>query len=1700
MPKRTDTWPDIHPRYEVRELVGEGGMGSVYRAWDRAAERNVILKEYGLDTDDYRPRFIAEFRCLYELRHPCIPAAFDLFVRPERTFFTMEPVPGRTLGNIIREGLPADAGSFLSTLHELLSVLEYLERQHRAHRDIKPDNVLIQADAPTGPVVHLIDFGLSSLYGTDKDLDVEQQGTIHYTAPEVLRKEAFDNRSDLYALGVTLYEWMCGTNPFDDPNVVNVVVNHLEKPITDVPARWPFVDEPLKKIVLKLLEKKPDYRYQNVGEIRRDLERASPDGPTARGVDAYIHRRLFDREDIVRAVEEAYGVTQAAGLSLVNLIGDDGAGKSRLLETVRLEHQVAGRSVVSMTAQPNLAPLENLRTLLRYAYYEGPARTTDKHRPSVEWITGARSAPPAPGNTDWPSVLSEFAVEVLGGTVILLLDDFDALAPVERDFLVRIFRRFSLRSTGGCLVVVTSQSSLSASFPTLESSRYLIVDLFDRETTARFVGALLFAKDVPEDAAHRIFEATRGNAFLIEQAVLTAMAGGALTLERDEWRWSRDKQVPVPVSISDFLARKLSGLSAAERSMLSCAAVLPGEFTMEELRLAAPNVGRDRVRKWWREGLLTAADERWRLASQYLRETLLNELPAATLAEIHTRLADHYTRDRPDRTDLLAYHGYRSTQPERALRHLLALADQERAALLDLDAIVHYDQAAQILRGGNDPSALIDVLFSVEELWDRLGKRDRQKATVDEMLSLTADLPDKARRVDALLRLANYYERVSSYDEAIRTCEQAIEWSVRQAHGHGIGPLYRQAGKIEYSRGQLDDALRHFEQARRIAAEADDAQLLVEITNSLGTVYGSRGDFPSAIKAFEETARLAAEYGMHDHEVNAHLNLGLAHHKCLQYEAAATQYEKVKQSLKQSVNKKVEQKYFQYVGLLQLETQRYEAAYDTFQRLLEVSLENGDTASRTAAEVRLALILGRVGLFERGLPLLQKAVEAAAAHNPRYRAIYGIYLAEQFLDAKKYTQVKEVLADASRFFEEMPDSEWQVRTALVSILAGVRSSFLLVTETETDEKLGQLQQRLGATPDLQAALQVRMHFILSLAHWTRKRIDKAVLHSQQAVRMLDALQGYEYPKEQVYHHQYRVLSESGGTIAERRQALKKAYDIVSDVQSALKQSDFRTGYQSLPLTQDIQSAYEELFKEERESDIQSFQRLYEIAGHVNTLMTSDSLFERIMDAAIEHSRADRGLILLGSPSDEALEIRVARNMDQESLSDISNISKSIVEEVFRGGQPILTADANLDDRFRERKSIVAYQIRSIMCVPLRVRGDIIGAVYLDKRFDTHHFGPHQLRFLESFANLAGIAIENARLYEHVHGEKESLARENIDLKFAVQEKYIRHNIVGSSKAMRSVFNLIESAATNTAIVLIEGESGTGKELVARAIHYTGPRKGQKFVPVDCGAMPENLLESELFGYKKGAFTGATTDKKGLFEEADGGTIFLDEITNTSVNFQSRLLRVLQEGEIRRVGDNAVRLVDVRVITATNRNLAEMVRDGLFREDLFYRINVVPIQLPPLRERTEDIPLLVQYFCDKYSKQSGKPIESISADVMEVLAALPWKGNIRELENTVNRMVVFAQKPRLTWHDLPQELRSVKGVVPPAARPTVALKGRKNESLPQTLEELEDQLLAVEKAFFDQVLEAAEGNKSKAAEMLGIKRTTLNDRLKKLGLM
>ncbi len=1676
------TLPSLHPRYDIVSRIGEGGMAQTYKARDLAENRWVALKSLpaSASEDDLR-RFRREFEILYPLRHPNLPQAFDLITTSGGSFFTMELIEGQGLDRAMASG-SVTAEWLWRVLTRILAALDHLHRHRVIHGDLKPANILMAGDTGN-PVVKVIDFGLAASIG---DIG-EVQGTIQYTAPEIIKKEKFDFRADLYSLGVVLYEMLSGSNPFDDANIVNVVVHHLQKDVTTLDSSYDFVDDRLKKVVLKLLTKDPDFRYQDVAEVAADLG---------------LSQSLFSRRTGICGREKEMAELDRGSASAVSdvvaLTGHEGAGKTTLLDAWKLRLQTSGRATTMVSFSPQ-SGLENLRTLLNHLSFE--TDTSDEHPGILAWIRGA-GAWPFPGDHESAitSSLAAVAIDLLrkrNNPLALLVDASVSDSDWDVGFLKELSRRWTGCTSAGSVLGMTLR-------PDQDVGKIIVIPVadFSKTDVSRLIQFWLDSEAIPDEAVDWAVGNSGGKAAILEPAISEALISGALTKTGPVWRWYPEKAPATIRSVREINALRWQRLDEPARRVLMALSLSPRP--LDEAWLDTLAGGHDkRATLWSLEtlGIVRHEEAGYSIGNADLKSLAYESIPPEEKKAQHARLAAGTESAHPEDVETLAFHYARSVSGAKAIPYLKQAADKALQNHLLREAAQWCEQAVVILRAENQPADLFEWLLKLEDVLDDLGHRHSQEGVIQEAVAIAEALGREDFVVRARLREARRLERQSSFEEAQRICQTILPVALRQAP-QWAGPIHRQLGKTYYSRSMLPEAERSYRAAYEAAREMPDATLQMEALNSLGTIAASQGKYAEAARHFEEALALAQRMNAADTQINAWFNLGLMAEKEGHAESALNYYKAARPLITATRNKKAEQKYFQYAALSHFSMQHYESALEEYEAFRQLSIELDDRQSVVRAKVKEGLIRDRLGQHEEACQLMQESVlESKSFSNAEQTAIYQLYLAELHLNAGHFSSVLEPLSDALKYFHE--DSAWKLEAEFVLLRSAIETDFVLAGEEKLREQLGDWNHWTEHLPAHGTFYDIVGRTLMARAWLRMGDVSKALSDAQHAIGALRSEPHLDVDRPDIGFHVYEILKAAAAARSEQSEALKTAYESMKRIENDIKKSDFKTAYASKRLHKRLVAAYQEFFSEERETDIRSFEQLYHIVGQINSVLDVSELFDRIMDAAIRHSQADRGLIILKTGDENEFEIRVARNMDRASLEDIGNISKSIVQDVFESGRPLATADANTDDRFRERKSIVAYQIRSVMCVPLRVRDTMIGAVYLDKRFDTNYFGPSQLRFLESFANLAGLALENARLYEKLADEKKTLERENIELRTEIGGRYEKHPIIGQGKAMRAIYRLIESASTNSATVLIEGESGTGKELVARAIHFNGSRRKKPFVAVDCGALPENLLESELFGYKKGAFTGATADKTGLFEEADTGTIFLDEVTNTSINFQARLLRVLQEGEIRRVGDTITRPIDVRVIAATNQSLKDLMARGLFREDLYYRLNVIPIQLPSLRERTEDIPRLVEYFVQKHATEAGKKTVSLSAELINALARFDWPGNVRQLENVIQRMLVFASSDTLTLNDLPAEMTP-----PGESDPTIkgrVLRIEKNAGPspipePATLEELESRLTALETAFFRRLLDSVQGNKSKAADQLGIKRTTLNDRLKKLGLL
>ncbi len=487
--------------------------------------------------------------------------------------------------------------------------------------------------------------------------------------------------------------------------------------------------------------------------------------------------------------------------------------------------------------------------------------------------------------------------------------------------------------------------------------------------------------------------------------------------------------------------------------------------------------------------------------------------------------------------------------------------------------------------------------------------------------------------------------------------------------------------------------------------------------------------------------------------------------------------------------------------------------------------------------------------------------------------------------------------------------------------------------------------------------------------------------------------------------------------------------------------------------------------------------LTEISEALSSSLNLGKTLESILKVLSDSLEMQRGTITLVEPKTNELHIEVAQGLTKEEKErGRYQIGEGITGRVVKTGQPMVVKDVGAEPLFLNRTQARRGKF-AFLCVPIKVGNKVTGALSVDHLFKGDISYEEDIKLLTIIAALVGQAV---KIREVAEKDKQAVISENIKLRQQLKGKYKFGKIIYSSSIMETILDGATQVAQSQATVLLRGESGTGKELVAAAIHYASPRADKPFIKVACAALPENLLESELFGYERGAFTGAQERRLGRFELASGGTIFLDEIGDLTLSTQIKLLRVLQEKELERLGGAQTIKIDARVICATHRDLEAMVKERKFREDLFYRINVFPIWLPPLRERKEDLPLLATHFIQKYNAENKKKIKGLTRSALDTIMAFSWPGNIRELENVIERAVILCQEELISPKYLPTNLM----------KPEFALPAD-GTSLPQIVEAIENQ----------KIREALAQYKSqrRAAKALGLTERMLGYKIQKYNI-
>lgn len=1190
---------------------------------------------------------------------------------------------------------------------------------------------------------------------------------------------------------------------------------------------------------------------------------------------------------------------------------------------------------------------------------------------------------------------------------------------------------------------------------------------YTEEELTEYLTEVTGQKDPPKILIKEIYQRSDGNPLFVSEIIKTLLANNMLLDSSGRWASSsfedlgiNFEKIQIPKTLSGLLGQKYHALDVGSRQILEWLAICNQPLSLLALtELTGDQQLQAAILNLTKEDMIERTDRelRYFFTNVLLRDTVYSQLQTPQKQGMHDRAARYFAEGKAD-PEVVHYHYARGTDSQVAIESLYFLSERakERGKLNESsDRLNEAWERAEQLDAQKKiavEARLAEALIEARDFKRALNHYQHLREFYDHDAHYRDQLSDKIRIYE---RLGDLHAKLNQYEAARRYFETALQWV-----GEGSANRTRQMvienhiANVYMKSGELDRAKNVYQRNYEIWEQEFSLEEKTKVTNNwLADVWNIEKNYPALLEHVEKDLKFYAQ-------INNRFLLARSH------------YLKGSALLAQVINSKGEEK-----------VKKREAAIKAFEACLTLSkqIEAGDLLLRAYNE------MGNLHFYEHEMTASVQELDGASEYYKR-----ALAMAQKIDDLQTAAAIASNLANIYRRKQAHRDAYpyyiYAINT-LESIEPKTPHNYWHLFNSFADVAISYLH--LNEVP----------------------RAEEALNRAEELMRTHEHLAIYEC---YIWLRRARIYYKQG-----QRALFKRCYEQAKSMAShEMEIQELKEFEDELKLEGQLEitnptAASPRTFKpmndKPHEISVEQLETILKINKYLNAEHSLEHLLKMVLNYALDLSGAESGLVLLVN---EAGELSVEASVNTTVDSELKRISTSAAREALNSGNTIVSHDALTDGRFDSADSIVLNELKSILCLPLRSRNKVIGVLYLDNRMQTDAFKDVNLRVLNAYCDQVGIAVENARLFgRYEHAEKrlqEQLEKTTGELNEAREQlksdagtymaKYSYSQIVAKSKPMQDIFRMLDKITETNLSIFIHGASGTGKELIARAIHFNNPTRFQKrFVAINCGAIPSNLIESELFGHKAGSFTGADRDKKGLFEEANGGSLFLDEIAELEPQLQVKLLRVLQEGEVQRVGDVRPIKVDVRIVSASHKSIENLIKQGAFREDLFYRLCQIKLDIPPLGDRREDVPLLVEHFIEKFKKEHKlKDAIHVTPTLMKILLNYNWPGNVRELENVINVACALRNGSYLDENCLPPNYgiaevsRSLSLAAGDGHGPVVSIDEHNKLNPMRTWDEYETLIIA--KCF-----QTNHFKKGSTAEMLGISPSTLYKKLKEHNL-
>ncbi|MBN1695529.1 sigma 54-interacting transcriptional regulator [candidate division WOR-3 bacterium] len=1485
------------------DLLKEGSFAKIY------VKGEVAYKTGELSSKELLRE---QFELLSEIKNPHFVSVYEWFEDDGKCGFSMEKINFPTIDQIFKK-IPSKKTDFKKLQSIIISLLDSLSVLHSNGiicGDLKPTHIFVDNKNN----VKLIDPGY------DPDII-----TPAYAAPEALTDSPTFS-SDIYSIGIILYEIFTGEKPFKG-SLSTIIEYKLKKGLAPPKEKNPSIPEELNLLILRMTAKDPNNRFKSIEEVKRELALGAP---TAEKKPSFMP--VFSgRENELKEFDSA--IKNLPDPHIFRIEGERGIGKTALLNQFKIKALTAALSVKEVT-QGELYRLLSEKNLTG--------------EPIVLLLDNITSS-------EITGTLKEHSASIRTNPIIIAISLIDKTSQIEE--LSDITTTFTLSP----LEKKDIEFILDKNFPQFENKEELISFLTER---------------------------TKGNPSLLNRTIEILIEEGAIERKGEKiiFKQKKASSVSLPESIQENIKFQMENIPLEERELLKILSVFPEKIPLDLISLFKVKNPHTLINSLASKNILQKDKKGIHFKNNWVREFLYKNLAFKDKENIYDQIKEEIPS--PEtlyllQKDLKLKKEYRKS--------LIKIAKKRIKEKEYAEAIKFLKEALEI----KDDKINKMVLARVLEM----------SGNINEALLLYNKLLSEYKENSFyLLKIGSLEERIGNKEEAeefFRKVLKASKGKIKEKAIYSLGYLLIRKGETE----EISNIISDFKKT--------EGKLPLRLKFIEGRVLCMLGKFGKTLEIVEE----ALSKDLSPEMKRDFLILGGITKQQNEEHKEAIQY--IQESIDIAKDKKDvinEATFMTGKGVSLLNLDKYREAQEEMEEAFLLFKKLKIRNSEYYCLLNLSFIYLKMGYWDKLKERIEDFKNRYGKINPKLKEI----LLSSFLFMGKWDKVEKIQNELRKENHELKYTE------------GVSFSFKEewqkaeeVLKKFIKDSKGDPKEERDITCELSEVLfeQGRKEEAISILKPHKEKIksiqsdfEKGKLHSSwgliasdiksinRAIQLFSKI-GLSFYVAQTRLKKAKVLIEEN-KIEEAIEELKKCEEIFKELKSGLFLEKTNELFAECAKKISLRSGY-----------IHTYDEISKLLSSID----SEKRFDEALSVLTNFFKAERGAIIL--KEEEKNIIVSSYNIDEATLDDARRISSTITQKAAKG-EVIIAGDAFQDSRFLEMDSIRRNKIRSILCVPVTSEEEIYGVLYMDSTIKKDIFLPSDKEFLQSIGRILGVLFSKGDLLYRMREEVKQLKRMT-----SPPESF--YSIIGISEQMQKIYKTIEEIAETDVNVLITGETGTGKELIARTIHKLSKRNNRPFVTVDCSSLTETLLQSELFGHKKGSFTGAIKDKKGMFEEANGGTLFLDEIGDAPASIQAGLLRVTDRGEIRRVGETESKKVDVRIISATNRDIEQAAMLREFREDLLFRLNQINISIPPLRERKIDISLLLKHYLKIFSENKEKAIKGFDENAMRFLRNYPFPGNIRELKNIVEISLIRCKGEYISHKDLPEEIRKEKKAETPS---------------------------------------------------------------------